>query len=114
MHCITKQQRLWQVWFVKDAKRRAKKCGLTGREVKDLNAFVKDKIDETIKERDCNMHAMSNFEDLSISSSNDSIESIISDTSNEESDGDSCKPATTRSEAMAKNKQGIILRIIRI
>eukprot|EP00957_Ditylum_brightwellii_P083900 6376422-Ditylum_brightwellii.AAC.1 len=32
MHCITEQQRLQQVWFVKDAKRQAKKHSLTGRE----------------------------------------------------------------------------------
>eukprot|EP00957_Ditylum_brightwellii_P059189 4492127-Ditylum_brightwellii.AAC.1 len=87
------QQRLRQVWFVKDAERRAKKRGLTGREVKNLNTFVKDKIKETIKERDHDMHAMSNFDNMSISSSNDSIKSIISDTFNEELDGDSCKPA---------------------
>eukprot|EP00957_Ditylum_brightwellii_P186017 14162501-Ditylum_brightwellii.AAC.1 len=87
------QQRLRQVCFMKDAKRRAKKRGLTGREVKDLNMFVKDKIKETIKDHDHNMHAMSNFDNLSISSSNDSIESIISNTSNEELDGDSRKPA---------------------
>eukprot|EP00957_Ditylum_brightwellii_P182840 13927522-Ditylum_brightwellii.AAC.1 len=87
------QQRLQQVRFVKDAKRRAKKRGLTGREVKDRNAFVKDKIEETIKERNHDMHAMSDFKDLSISSSNGSIKSIISDTSNEESDSNSCKPA---------------------
>eukprot|EP00957_Ditylum_brightwellii_P048657 3691996-Ditylum_brightwellii.AAC.1 len=73
MHRITEQQRLHQVRFVKDAKRRAKKRGLTGREVKDLNVFVKDKIKETIKERDRNMHTMSNFDNLSISSSNDSM-----------------------------------------
>eukprot|EP00957_Ditylum_brightwellii_P011338 857339-Ditylum_brightwellii.AAC.1 len=78
---------------MKDAKRQAKKCSLTGREVKDLNAFVKDKINETIKEHNRNMHAMSNFEDLSISSSNDSIKSIISDTYDEESDGNSHKLA---------------------
>eukprot|EP00957_Ditylum_brightwellii_P020656 1557227-Ditylum_brightwellii.AAC.1 len=87
------KQRLRQVRFVKDAERHAKKHGLTGREIKDLNVFVKDKIKETIKDRDCDMHAMSNFEDLSISSSNDSIKSIISDTSDEESDSDSCKLA---------------------
>eukprot|EP00957_Ditylum_brightwellii_P141823 10805573-Ditylum_brightwellii.AAC.1 len=29
---IMEQQRLWQVWFVNDAKRQAKKCGLTGKE----------------------------------------------------------------------------------
>ena len=78
---------------MKDAERQAKKRGLTGREVKDLNAFVKDKIKETIKEHDRDMHTMSNSDNLSISSSNDSIKSIISNTSDEESDGDSCKLA---------------------
>eukprot|EP00957_Ditylum_brightwellii_P043517 3299452-Ditylum_brightwellii.AAC.1 len=75
-----------QVRFVKDAKR----CGQTGKDIKDLNTFVKDKIKETIKERNCNMHAMSNFKDLSISSS---IQSIISNTSVEDSDNNSCKQA---------------------
>eukprot|EP00957_Ditylum_brightwellii_P012176 920173-Ditylum_brightwellii.AAC.1 len=55
--------------------------------------FVKDKIDKTIKERDHNMHVMINFKDLSISSSNESIQSIINNTSDEESDSNSCKPA---------------------
>ena len=87
------QQRLWQIQFVKDAKKRAKKRGLTGREVKNLNAFIKDKIEEMIKERDRGMHAMSNFDNLSLSSSDESMESIISDTSDEESDSDSRKPA---------------------
>eukprot|EP00957_Ditylum_brightwellii_P114077 8697930-Ditylum_brightwellii.AAC.1 len=32
MHHIMEQQRLKQVWLVKDTKRRAKKCGLTGKE----------------------------------------------------------------------------------
>eukprot|EP00957_Ditylum_brightwellii_P051280 3888028-Ditylum_brightwellii.AAC.1 len=63
------QQRLWQVWFVKDARKLAKKCGLSAKEVKDLNIFVKGKINKTIKEHNCNMHAMSNFEDLFLSSS---------------------------------------------
>eukprot|EP00957_Ditylum_brightwellii_P163468 12445699-Ditylum_brightwellii.AAC.1 len=36
-HRITEQQRLWQVRFMKDAERWAKKRGLTGKEVKDLN-----------------------------------------------------------------------------
>eukprot|EP00957_Ditylum_brightwellii_P002979 228075-Ditylum_brightwellii.AAC.1 len=75
------------------AKRHAKRCGLTGKEVKDLNAFVKDKINETIKERNRNMHTMSNLKDLSISSSNESIQGIIISTSDEELDSDSCKPA---------------------
>eukprot|EP00957_Ditylum_brightwellii_P141313 10766790-Ditylum_brightwellii.AAC.1 len=78
---------------MKDAGRRTKKQGLTGREVKDLNVFIKDKIKETIKERNHNMHAMSIFDSLSIFSSNDSIKSIISDTSNEESYGDNGKLA---------------------
>eukprot|EP00957_Ditylum_brightwellii_P122210 9319610-Ditylum_brightwellii.AAC.1 len=73
-HRITEQQRLWQVWFVKDTKRRAKRHGLTGKEVKDLNVFVNDKIEETITERNHNMHAMSDFKDLSISLSNESIQ----------------------------------------
>eukprot|EP00957_Ditylum_brightwellii_P004597 349611-Ditylum_brightwellii.AAC.1 len=87
------QQRLQQVQLLKDAKRRTKKRSLTGREVKDLNTFVKDKIKETIKDRNRNMHAMSNFKDLSISSSDDSIESIISGAFDEESDSDSRKLA---------------------
>eukprot|EP00957_Ditylum_brightwellii_P186497 14199322-Ditylum_brightwellii.AAC.1 len=64
---------------------------MTGREVKDLNAIVKDMIDETTKERNRDMHAMSNFKDLSISSSNNSIKCIVSDTSDEESDGNNHK-----------------------
>eukprot|EP00957_Ditylum_brightwellii_P168108 12798114-Ditylum_brightwellii.AAC.1 len=71
------EQRLRQVQFVKDAKRCAKKCSLSTKEVKNLNTFVKDKIDETIKQCNHNMHAMSNFKDLSISSSNESVQSII-------------------------------------
>eukprot|EP00957_Ditylum_brightwellii_P049073 3723546-Ditylum_brightwellii.AAC.1 len=92
-HRITEQQRLQQVQFVKDAKRRANRHSLTGKEVKDLNTFVKDKINKTIKERNRNMHAMSNFKDLLISSSDESIQSIISNNSNEESDSNSHKPA---------------------
>eukprot|EP00957_Ditylum_brightwellii_P057857 4387345-Ditylum_brightwellii.AAC.1 len=42
IHCITEQQRLQQVQFVKDTKRWAKKHSITGKEVKDLNMFVKD------------------------------------------------------------------------
>eukprot|EP00957_Ditylum_brightwellii_P099749 7598660-Ditylum_brightwellii.AAC.1 len=56
MYRITEQQRLWQVQFVKDAKRQAKKRSLIGKEVKDLNVFVKDKIKEMIKEHNRNMH----------------------------------------------------------
>eukprot|EP00957_Ditylum_brightwellii_P041909 3174290-Ditylum_brightwellii.AAC.1 len=36
-HRITEQQRLRQVWFVKDTERRTKRHGLTDKEVKDLN-----------------------------------------------------------------------------
>eukprot|EP00957_Ditylum_brightwellii_P123465 9413507-Ditylum_brightwellii.AAC.1 len=71
---ITEQQRLWEVCFVKDTKRQAKKHGLTGKEVKDLNALVKHKIKEMIKERNHDMHTMSDFKDLSISLSNKSIQ----------------------------------------
>eukprot|EP00957_Ditylum_brightwellii_P063686 4833744-Ditylum_brightwellii.AAC.1 len=92
-HHITEQQRLQQVRFVKDVKQWAKKHSLTGKEVKDLNTFVKDKIKETIKECGRNMHTMNNFKDLSISSSSESIQSIISDTSVEGSDNKSCKAA---------------------
>eukprot|EP00957_Ditylum_brightwellii_P033699 2554641-Ditylum_brightwellii.AAC.1 len=91
-HCITKQQRLWQVCFVTDVKRHTKKHGLSTKEVKDLNTFVKDKINETTKECDCYMHTMSNFKELSISSSNKSVQSIISDTSVEGPDNESHKP----------------------
>eukprot|EP00957_Ditylum_brightwellii_P166702 12690170-Ditylum_brightwellii.AAC.1 len=62
-YCITEQQRFQQVWFVKDAKRWAKKRSLTGKEVKDLNTFVKDKIKEIFKEHNRDMHVMSNIED---------------------------------------------------
>eukprot|EP00957_Ditylum_brightwellii_P063486 4819465-Ditylum_brightwellii.AAC.1 len=68
------QQRLQQVRFFKDAERRAKKRSLTGKEVSNLNAFDKDKIKETIKECNRDMHTMSDFEDLSISLSNKSIQ----------------------------------------
>eukprot|EP00957_Ditylum_brightwellii_P199835 15234199-Ditylum_brightwellii.AAC.1 len=93
MHRITEQQRLRQVQFAKDAKRWAKKRGLTGKEVKDLKAFIKDKIKETIKERNCNMHTISDYKDLSISLSNGGIKSIINYISVEDLDNDSCKPA---------------------
>eukprot|EP00957_Ditylum_brightwellii_P060953 4627222-Ditylum_brightwellii.AAC.1 len=65
----------------------------SGKEVKDLNVFAKCKIKETIKGCHRNMHVMSNFEDLSISSSNKSIQSIISNTSVENSDDNSHKLA---------------------
>eukprot|EP00957_Ditylum_brightwellii_P030560 2314927-Ditylum_brightwellii.AAC.1 len=93
MNCITEEQRLWQVRFVKDTKRQAKRRGLTGKEVKDINVFVKDKIEEKIKECNHDMHMMSNFDNLSISSSNKSIQSIISNTFVKGSDNNSCKPS---------------------
>eukprot|EP00957_Ditylum_brightwellii_P180862 13779051-Ditylum_brightwellii.AAC.2 len=65
------EQRLWQVQFVKDAKRHAKKHGPSAKEVKDLNTFVKGKIDKTIKQCNFNMHMINNFEDLSIFSTNE-------------------------------------------
>eukprot|EP00957_Ditylum_brightwellii_P086213 6560258-Ditylum_brightwellii.AAC.1 len=70
---IMEQQRLWQVWFVKDTETQAKKHSLSVNEVKDLNAFVKDKIKETIKEHNHDMHTIINFKDLSLSSSNENV-----------------------------------------
>eukprot|EP00957_Ditylum_brightwellii_P084457 6422538-Ditylum_brightwellii.AAC.1 len=61
------EQMIKQVWFVKDAKRHTKKHSLSAKEVKNINVFIKDKIDETIKQCNCNMPEMSNFKDLSIS-----------------------------------------------
>eukprot|EP00957_Ditylum_brightwellii_P121486 9265169-Ditylum_brightwellii.AAC.2 len=90
------QQKLWQVRFAVDAERCAKKHGLSAKEVEDLNTFVKDKINQTIKEHDCNMRTMSNFDDLPISSSNKSDQSIISDTSEEGSGNMSRKPASKK------------------
>eukprot|EP00957_Ditylum_brightwellii_P094865 7224643-Ditylum_brightwellii.AAC.1 len=95
-HHITEHQRLWQVWCIKDTEKLAKKCSLSAKEVKDLNRFVKGKISETIKECTCNMHAMSNFEDLFLSSSNKIAQSIISATSEEGSDDKSCKLASKK------------------
>ena len=66
------------------------------KEVKDLNMFSKDKINKMIKKYNPNMHAMSDFEDLSISSSNKNIQSIISNTSVEGSDNKSCKLASKK------------------
>eukprot|EP00957_Ditylum_brightwellii_P161603 12304076-Ditylum_brightwellii.AAC.1 len=43
-HCITEQQRLWQVWFVKDAEKQAKKHSLSAKEVKDINALIKTRL----------------------------------------------------------------------
>eukprot|EP00957_Ditylum_brightwellii_P133596 10185885-Ditylum_brightwellii.AAC.1 len=87
---------LGSVQFVKDAKWYAKKCSLSAREVKDLNTSVKNKINETIKQHNCSMHAMSNFKDLSISSSDESVQNIISNTSVEDSDNENCKPASKK------------------
>eukprot|EP00957_Ditylum_brightwellii_P168319 12813113-Ditylum_brightwellii.AAC.1 len=95
-HYITEQQRLQQVWFIKDAEKRAKKCSLSAKKVKGLNMFIKDKINEMIKERNCDMHVMSDFKNLSLFSSNKSVQSIISNTSEEGSDNESCKPASKK------------------
>ena len=94
---------------MKDTERQAKKRGLTGKEVKDLNAFAKDKIAKTIKERDCNMHAMSDFDDISLSSKMKAwkVSSVTRATRNLAIAAN--RP--TRSEAMVEKGQGIILRI---
>eukprot|EP00957_Ditylum_brightwellii_P161045 12260844-Ditylum_brightwellii.AAC.1 len=95
-HCITEEQRLWQVHFVKDVESRTKKCGLNIKEAKDLNKFGKDNIDETIKQCNCDMHTMSNFKYLSISLSDESVKSIVSDTSVEDSGNEDCNPASKK------------------
>eukprot|EP00957_Ditylum_brightwellii_P080920 6155519-Ditylum_brightwellii.AAC.1 len=66
------------------------------KEVKDLNTFVKDKINEMIKRCSCNIHVMSDFKDLFLSSSHKSVQSIISNTSEEGSDDKSCKLASKK------------------
>eukprot|EP00957_Ditylum_brightwellii_P162594 12381131-Ditylum_brightwellii.AAC.1 len=81
---------------LKDAERHAKKCGLSTKEVKNFNVFVKDKVDKIIKECDCNMHAMSKFKDMLISSSNKSFQSILNDTSIEGSNNEDCKLTTKK------------------
>eukprot|EP00957_Ditylum_brightwellii_P194970 14854603-Ditylum_brightwellii.AAC.1 len=75
---------------------RTKKHGLSAKEVKDLNAYFKDKINETIKECSCDIHAMNNFEELLVSSINKSIQSIMDDTSVEDSDDEGCKADTKK------------------
>eukprot|EP00957_Ditylum_brightwellii_P120702 9206554-Ditylum_brightwellii.AAC.1 len=90
-HCITEKQRLRQVHFIKDTKRCTKKHSLSAKEVKDLNAFVKDKVDKMIKDCNYDMHAMSGFKNLLISSSNESAQSIKRNTSTKASDDEDCK-----------------------
>eukprot|EP00957_Ditylum_brightwellii_P022412 1691449-Ditylum_brightwellii.AAC.1 len=51
-----------------------------GSEFKDLNMFVNDKINKMPKEHGNDLHVMSNFEELLISSSNNIIKSSVSDT----------------------------------
>eukprot|EP00957_Ditylum_brightwellii_P025451 1924386-Ditylum_brightwellii.AAC.1 len=73
-----------------------KKCSLSAKEVKDLNMFMRDKIKEMIKEHNCNMHMMRDFDDISISSSDESVQSIISNTSVEVSEDKSHKTASKK------------------
>eukprot|EP00957_Ditylum_brightwellii_P120980 9227193-Ditylum_brightwellii.AAC.1 len=42
--------------FGRRRQKAGQKRGLTGKEVKDINAFIKNKIKETIKERNRDMH----------------------------------------------------------
>eukprot|EP00957_Ditylum_brightwellii_P050291 3814177-Ditylum_brightwellii.AAC.1 len=98
--CITRDVTVWEN-VIKEAHsahalhhktaEAPEKRRLTDKEVNDLNTFVKEKIKETVKEYNHDMHTTSDFEDLSISSSNKSIQSIISNTSVEASDNNSCK-----------------------
>eukprot|EP00957_Ditylum_brightwellii_P146864 11180788-Ditylum_brightwellii.AAC.1 len=71
-------------------------CSLSAKEDKNLNKLVKDKIDKTFKDCNHDIHAMRNFEDLSISSSDESIQSIVNDTSFEDFNNEDCKPATKK------------------
>eukprot|EP00957_Ditylum_brightwellii_P140787 10724397-Ditylum_brightwellii.AAC.1 len=89
-HCITVEKRLRQFCFVKDTKKHTKKRSLNVYEVNDLNMFVNN------KERNCSMHAMRNFEDLSISSINESIQSIVSNISINASNNEDCKLVTKK------------------
>eukprot|EP00957_Ditylum_brightwellii_P191164 14555547-Ditylum_brightwellii.AAC.1 len=61
--------------------------------MKDLNTFFNNKVDVIIKDYKKDLHAMSGFEDLSISLSN---ESIISVTLAESSDNKDHKPVTKK------------------
>eukprot|EP00957_Ditylum_brightwellii_P024212 1826326-Ditylum_brightwellii.AAC.1 len=72
------------------------KHGLSAKEVKDLNTFVKDKINKMIKEHCHDMHAMIDFKELLISSSNKTINSILSDTSVEDSKDEDHKLAVKK------------------
>eukprot|EP00957_Ditylum_brightwellii_P189926 14459065-Ditylum_brightwellii.AAC.1 len=91
LHCGTAEAPAGPV--CEGCQKASQKRGPKGKEVKDLNAFVRDKIKETSEECDHNMHGMSDFKDLSISSSDKSIQSIIGDTSVEGLDNNSCKLA---------------------
>eukprot|EP00957_Ditylum_brightwellii_P129788 9900183-Ditylum_brightwellii.AAC.1 len=95
-HHITEEQRHWQVQFVKHAKRYTKKHGLSAKEVKYLSTFAKYKINKTIKQHYCSMYTMNNFKDLSFSSIYESIQSIMSDTSEEGSDNEDHKLASKK------------------
>eukprot|EP00957_Ditylum_brightwellii_P084328 6412683-Ditylum_brightwellii.AAC.1 len=65
------------------------KQGLNVKEIKDLNLFISNKVDEMFESHERDLHTMSDVEDILISSSN---ESIISITSADTSDNEDCKP----------------------
>eukprot|EP00957_Ditylum_brightwellii_P104656 7975147-Ditylum_brightwellii.AAC.1 len=61
--------------------------------------LVKDKIDNAIKRSNHDMHTVSNFEELSISSNYERVQSIMSDTSAEDS-GDEDHKHASKKEAL--------------
>eukprot|EP00957_Ditylum_brightwellii_P148374 11296132-Ditylum_brightwellii.AAC.1 len=85
------EQWIRQVYFVKDAKRCTKKHGLYAKEAKDCNAFINGKFDKMLKEHGNKLHTMGTFKELLFSSSNKSIQSIVSNTSIEASDNEDHK-----------------------
>eukprot|EP00957_Ditylum_brightwellii_P097435 7421004-Ditylum_brightwellii.AAC.2 len=91
-----KEQRLKQACFVKDANRHAKKHGLVAKDVKDLNTFINDKVNKMLNEHDNNLHVMNSVKELSISSSNESIQSIASNTLAKASDSKDRKLAAKK------------------
>eukprot|EP00957_Ditylum_brightwellii_P145488 11078233-Ditylum_brightwellii.AAC.1 len=87
---------LRQVHFVKGVKRCTKKRNLNAIVVKDLNAFINDKVDEILKEHDNALHMVSDFKERLISSSNKSGQSIIRKTSVIASNNKDCKPVAKK------------------
>eukprot|EP00957_Ditylum_brightwellii_P007202 546408-Ditylum_brightwellii.AAC.1 len=69
---------------------------LTAEDVKDLNAFINDKVNKMLKGHNNELHMMSNFKELLISSGDESIEIIVSGISAEASDNKDSKLAAKK------------------